>query len=111
MVFDPTGPIPERRLLHRHRAIAGTHRCFHRSIQRDSTALRLDQEKGLPAAVQEPPYHSTLIPGTRALFDCVELQSSPSCAGLSRASRSLTAAEAWVAGPSPAVTTSGQQDP
>src|SRR5437667_565771 len=66
MVFDPTGPIPERRLLHRHRTIAGTHRCFHRSIQRDSTALRLDQEKGLPAAVQEPPYHSTLIPGTSA---------------------------------------------
>src|SRR5207253_9144949 len=66
LVFDPAGPIPERRLLHRHRAIAGTHRCFHRSIQRDSTALRLDQEKGLPAAVQEPPYHSTLIPGTSA---------------------------------------------
>ena len=26
----------------------------------------MDQEKGSPAAVQELPYHSTLIPGTRA---------------------------------------------
>jgi hypothetical protein len=24
----------------------------------------MDQEKGSPAAVQESPYHSTLIPGT-----------------------------------------------
>jgi len=24
----------------------------------------LDQEKGLPAPVQKPPYHSSLIPGT-----------------------------------------------
>jgi hypothetical protein len=64
MVFDPAGPIPERRLFHRRRAVALAHRCFHRSIQRDSRAIRLDQEKGLPAAVQKSPYHSTLIPGT-----------------------------------------------
>jgi hypothetical protein len=35
--------------------------------QRDSRAIRLDQEKGPPAAVQKSPYHSTLIPGTRML--------------------------------------------
>ena len=34
-----------------------------RSSQRYN-AIRLDQEKGLPTAVQKPPYHSTLIPGT-----------------------------------------------
>lgn len=28
----------------------------------------MDQEKGLPAAVQKSPYHSTLIPGTSWLF-------------------------------------------
>ncbi|HWN77354.1 MAG TPA: hypothetical protein VNN81_05630, partial [Bradyrhizobium sp.] len=33
-------------------------------LQRDSRAIRLDQEKGLPAAIQKSPYHSTLIPGT-----------------------------------------------
>src|SRR5215204_842766 len=64
MVFDPAGPIPERRLLHRRRAVAGAHQCVHRSLQRDSRAIRLDQEEGLPAAVQKPPYHPTLIPGT-----------------------------------------------
>jgi hypothetical protein len=35
-----------------------------RSSQQDRRAIRLDQEKGLPAAVQKAPYHSTLIPGT-----------------------------------------------
>jgi len=64
LVFDPAGPVTERRLLRRGRAIAGAHRCFHRSIQRDSRAIRLDQEKGLSAAIQKSPYHSTLIPGT-----------------------------------------------
>ena len=38
--------------------------AFHCSIQPDSRAIRMDQEKGSPAAVQESPYHSTLIPGT-----------------------------------------------
>ena len=65
MVFDPSGPITQRRLLHCRRAIARAHRCIHRSVQRDRRAIRLDQEKGLPTAVQKPPYHSTLIPGTR----------------------------------------------
>ena len=45
--------------------IAGAHRCLHRRLQRDRRAIRLDQEKGPPAAVQKSPYHSTLIPGTR----------------------------------------------
>src|SRR4029077_15272401 len=64
MVFDSAGPVTQRRLLHCRRAIAGAHRCFHRGIQRDRRAIRLDQEKGPPAAVQKSPYHSTLIPGT-----------------------------------------------
>jgi hypothetical protein len=37
---------------------------FHRSLQRNSRAIRLDQEKGVPAAVQKSAYHSTLILGT-----------------------------------------------
>src|SRR5262245_41454605 len=37
---------------------------FHRSLQQDCPAIRLDQEEGPPAAVQKSPYHSTLIPGT-----------------------------------------------
>src|SRR6478609_7275327 len=66
LVFCPARPVTERRFLHRHRAIAAAHRCFHCSIQPDSRAIRMDQEKGSSAAVQESPYHSTLIPGTRA---------------------------------------------
>ncbi len=64
LVFCPARPVTERRFLHRHRAIAATHRCFHCSIQPDSRAIRMDQEKGSPAAVQKSPYHSTLISGT-----------------------------------------------
>ena len=45
-------------------AVERAHRCFHRGIQRDRRAIRLDQEKGPPAAVRKSPYHSTLIPGT-----------------------------------------------
>src|SRR5438128_10629451 len=75
MVLDPAGPIPERRLFHRRRAVAGAYRCFHRSIQRDSRAIRLDQEKGLPAAVQKSPYHSTLILDTRFPRSAVTLSS------------------------------------
>ena len=33
VVFNSPGPVAERRILHRHRAIAGAHRCVHRSIQ------------------------------------------------------------------------------
>src|SRR6185436_11965749 len=33
MVFDPSGPITQRRLLHCRRAIARAHRCVHRSVQ------------------------------------------------------------------------------
>ena len=43
LVFDPAGPVTERRLLRRGRAIAGAHRCFHRSMQRDSRAIRLSR--------------------------------------------------------------------
>src|SRR5262252_1062264 len=64
MVFGPSGPVTKRRLLHGPRAVAGTHRCFHRRLQRNCRAIRLDQEKSLSAAVQKSPYHSTLIPGT-----------------------------------------------
>ena len=39
------------------------HLEVHRSIQRDRRAIRMDREKGLPAAVQKSLYHSTLIPG------------------------------------------------
>src|SRR5439155_21640949 len=28
MVLNPAGPIPERRLFHRRRAVAGAYRCF-----------------------------------------------------------------------------------
>ena len=73
LVFDPAGPIPERRLLHRRRAAAGAHRCVHRRIQRDRRALRMDQEKGPSAAVQKSPYHSTLIPGTRSSVEALGL--------------------------------------
>src|SRR5436190_6502527 len=65
MVLDPAGPITHRRLIHRRRPTAAAHRCVHRSVQRDCRAIRLDQEKGLPATVQKSPYHSTLIPSTR----------------------------------------------
>ena len=58
LVLHPPRPIAHRRIVHRGRAIAGAHRCFHRSLQRDSRAVRLDQEEGLPTAVQKPPYHS-----------------------------------------------------
>src|SRR5262249_59193891 len=64
VVFDPAGPITQRHILHHRRAIAGAHRCLHRSIQQDRRAIRVDKEKGLPAAVQKSTYHSTLILGT-----------------------------------------------
>src|SRR5581483_1936344 len=64
MVFDPAGPITERRFLHRRRAIARAHRCVQRRIQRDCRAIRMEEEKSSPAPVQKPSYHSALIPGT-----------------------------------------------
>src|SRR5262245_740233 len=69
MVFDPARPVTERRILHRRRATAGAHRCFHRRLQRDRRAIRLDEEEGLPAPIQRPTYHSTLIPGTSSPSD------------------------------------------
>ena len=36
-----------------------------RAVAAHRRAIRLDQEKGRPATVQKPAYHSTLIPGTR----------------------------------------------
>jgi len=36
----------------------------------------MDQEKGSPAAVQESPYHSTLIPGTSAASSVSMVKSS-----------------------------------
>ena len=64
MVFHPAGPVAQRRLLHKPQAAAGAHRCLHQRIQRQSRALRLDQEKGPSTPFQRPPYHSALIPGT-----------------------------------------------
>lgn len=63
LVFDPAAPVTQRGLVHRRRAIAEAHRCFHHRLQRDCRAIRLDQEKGLPATVQESPYRSAPIPG------------------------------------------------
>ena len=64
MVFDLAGAVAQRRLLHKPQAASGAHRCLHQRIQRQSRALRLDQEKGPSTPVQRPPYHSALIPGT-----------------------------------------------
>ena len=64
LVFHPPGPVAQRCFLHRRRAAPAAHRCVRRRLQRSSRAIRMDQEKSPPAAVQEPPYHSTLIPGT-----------------------------------------------
>ncbi|MGY4183085.1 transposase [Bradyrhizobium sp. USDA 4518] len=59
------GAVAQRHLLHKPQAAAGTHRCPRQRIQRQSRALRLDQEKGPSTPLQRPPYHSALIPGTR----------------------------------------------
>jgi hypothetical protein len=64
LVFHSAGPIAERRIVHLGRGVTGAHRCFHRSLQRDSQAVRMDQEEGLPTAVQKSPYHPAVIPGT-----------------------------------------------
>ena len=45
-------------------AASGTHRRLRQCVQRQSRALRLDQEKGPSTPLQRPPYHSALIPGT-----------------------------------------------
>ena len=60
------GQIAERRIIHLGRRVAGAYRCIHISLQRDSHAIRMDQEEGLPAAVQKSPYHPAVIPGTSA---------------------------------------------
>ena len=65
LVFHPSRPIAERRIVHLGRRLAGAYRCIHLSLQRDSHAIRMDQEEGLPAAVQKSPYHPAVIPGTR----------------------------------------------
>src|ERR1700747_369516 len=64
MFFDLAGGVSWRPLLHKPEAASGTHRCLRQRVQRQSRALRLDQEKGLSAPFQRPPYHSALIPGT-----------------------------------------------
>ncbi|MHC2274760.1 transposase [Bradyrhizobium diazoefficiens] len=65
MVFHLAGAVAQRHLLHEPQAASGTHRCLRQRIQRQSRALRLDQEKGPSTPFQRPPYHSALIPGTR----------------------------------------------
>ncbi|MHC2383436.1 transposase [Bradyrhizobium liaoningense] len=66
MVFHLAGAVAQRHLLHEPQAASGTHRCLRQRIQRQSRALRLDQEKGPSTPFQRPPYHSALIPGTSA---------------------------------------------
>nr|BCE19264.1 hypothetical protein XF1B_19450 [Bradyrhizobium diazoefficiens]BCE45518.1 hypothetical protein XF4B_18670 [Bradyrhizobium diazoefficiens]BCF23986.1 hypothetical protein XF14B_19380 [Bradyrhizobium diazoefficiens] len=63
--FSLAGAVAQRHLLHEPQAASGTHRCLRQRIQRQSRALRLDQEKGPSTPFQRPPYHSALIPGTR----------------------------------------------
>src|ERR1700761_338170 len=65
MVFDLAGAVAQRHLLHKPQAASGTHRCLRQRLQRQSRALRLDQEKGPSTPIQRPPYHSALIPGIR----------------------------------------------
>src|SRR4029077_8270500 len=65
MVLDLAGAVTKRPLLHKPQAASGTHRCLRQRLQRQSRALRLDQEKGPSTPIQRPPYHSALIPGTR----------------------------------------------
>jgi transposase len=64
--FSLAGAVAQRHLLHEPQAASGTHRCLRQRIQRQSRALRLDQEKGPSTPFQRPPYHSALIPGTRS---------------------------------------------
>src|SRR4029077_3808059 len=74
LVFHPSRPIAERRIVHLGRRVAGAYQCIHLSLQRDSHAIRMDQEEGPPAAVQKSPYHPAVIPGTsfwfKLLIDC-----------------------------------------
>jgi transposase len=65
LVFHPPRPIAHGRLVHLGRAVAGAHRCIHRSLQRDGHTLRLDQEEGPPTALQKSSCHPAVIPGTR----------------------------------------------
>ena len=69
VVFDLAGAVAQRHLLHKPQAAAGSHRCLRQRIQRQSRAFRLDQEKGSSTPLQRPPYHSALLPGTRAARD------------------------------------------
>src|ERR1700740_2328116 len=69
MVFDLAGAVAQRHLLHKPQAASGTHRCLRQRVQRQSRALRLDQEKGPSTPFQRPPYHSALIPGTSLLAE------------------------------------------
>ena len=41
--------------------------AFISSLQRDSHAIRMDQEEDLPAAVQKSPNHPAVIPGTEGI--------------------------------------------
>src|SRR4029077_13613456 len=66
MVLDLAGAVAQRDLLHKPQAASGAHRCLRQRVQRQSRALRLDQEKGPSTSFQRPPYHSALIPSTSA---------------------------------------------
>src|SRR5512132_4195331 len=64
LVLDLAGAVAQRRFLHKPQTARAAHQCLHQSLQRPSSALRLDQEKGPSTPIQRPPYHSALIPGT-----------------------------------------------
>lgn len=64
LVLDLAGAVAQRRFLHQSQTASGTHRCLRQRVQRQSRALRLDQEKGPSTLIQRPTYHSALIPGT-----------------------------------------------
>src|SRR6478736_3525766 len=72
MVLDLAGAVAQRRVLHKPQTARAAHQCLHQSLQRQSSALRLDQEKGPSTPIQRPTYHSALIPGTRSAFPWFE---------------------------------------
>src|SRR4029077_10680895 len=77
MVLDLAGAVAQRDLLHKPQAASGAHRCLRQRVQRQSRALRLDQEKGpstlsrlrLRACQREKvPFRVTLQPNGAAVL-------------------------------------------
>jgi hypothetical protein len=64
-VFDLARAVVKRRLVHKSQGARSAHRCLCQSLQRQSRALRLDQEKRPTTTFQKSAYHSAMIPGIR----------------------------------------------